>query len=641
MRQLVRVAAFLLGLLVVSSSAFANEAITLFDSTVAVQPNSDLLVTESITIKAEGYDIRRGIYRDFPTTYREPGGSVRGVGFKLLEVTRDGKPEPYHTESISDGIRIYAGDADTYLQPGVYTYVLRYRTSRQLRYFADYDEVYWNVTGNFWNFPIERAVGRIVLPEGASILQKAAYTGSQGTTGRDARVVSENGREIVFETTRLLSRSEGLTVAVAFPKGVVSEPGVISDLLWSAWDNLGVIGLVLGAALAALYYLRTWSRVGRDPERGVVIPLFAPPEGLSPAAVSYIHYQGFDTAARGALRAFMAAIMSLAVKGQLRIDAEDKNRIALAAGSKAGDLLPAGETVIMERFLTGRDRFEFVKANGTSIVSAQNSFKSAILKENQGKYFNDNTGYFAIGAIITGLGLASYLFLQPTSDEEKATGVFSFFFAMGGAILLSMGWRRLLGWIPGGGSKFAGLFFALVGTGLLLLSFAIPYFVGTLFSTAMLSAVAIAVMNVVFYHLLRAPTLAGRKVMDEIEGFKLYLSVAESERMNLVGGPEMSTELFEKYLPYAVALDVEKPWSAAFESWLKRAMPSDDSRSSYSPRWYSGSSWSSASLGRATTAVVSSMAAGMASAMPSKSSSGSGGGGFSGGGGGGGGGGGW
>ena len=129
--------------------------------------------------------------------------------------------------------------------------------------------------------------------------------------------------------------------------------------------------------------------------------------------------------------------------------------------------------------------------------------------------------------------------------------------------------------------------------------------------------------------------------MDEIEGFKLYLSVAEAERMNMVDAPDMSQAVFEKNLPYAVALGVEKPWGKAFEAYLARSQPDPDRRSGYRPGWYSGSSWDPGRIGTATAGMVSSMGSSVARSMPSKSSSGSSGGGSSGGGGGGGGGGGW
>jgi uncharacterized membrane protein len=142
-----------------------------------------------------------------------------------------------------------------------------------------------------------------------------------------------------------------------------------------------------------------------------------------------------------------------------------------------------------------------------------------------------------------------------------------------------------------------------------------------------------------FYHLLKAPTFAGRKIMDQIEGFKLYLSVAEKERLNLLNPPEKTPALFEKYLPYALALDVENAWSEQFSEVLARA---GTEAQPYTPVWYSGSSWDGFHTSRFTDSLGSSFASAISSSSSAPgSSSGSGGGGSSGGGGGGGGGSGW
>jgi uncharacterized membrane protein YgcG len=145
--------------------------------------------------------------------------------------------------------------------------------------------------------------------------------------------------------------------------------------------------------------------------------------------------------------------------------------------------------------------------------------------------------------------------------------------------------------------------------------------------------------NLLFYHLLKAPTLAGRRVMDKIEGFKMYLGIAEKDRLNSMYGPERTPELFEQYLPYALALDVEQAWAEKFASVLHAA---GKEGAQYHPAWYSGAAWGAlgasgfvSRLGGAVSEAISS-----ASHAPG-SSSGSGGGGSSGGGGGGGGGGGW
>jgi uncharacterized membrane protein YgcG len=417
----------------------------------------------------------------------------------------------------------------------------------------------------------------------------------------------------------------------------VSEAGGLARFLWALWDNVGILILGFGAAGAGAYYYKTWDRVGRDPQKGIIIPMFAPPAGLSPAAVSYVHYQGFATAGGSALRAFIAALMSLAVKRLMEID-DDGKTVTLKRIATAREPLPGGEHVIMDSLLFGGS-FAFTKANGETIKLVQTKFRSAILREHEGVFFRNNFNYFAIGAGLCVAALAAFAFLSRPTEDEVVVLVATFAGAAGGAFVLSMGARRVLGWLPGGGSVVFGLLLTIAGAFILASGAAalIAYSEMIPLLAALVVAI-IALVNVTFFHLLRAPTIVGRKVMDEIEGFGLYLSVAEAEWMNMPKAPEMSADLFEQYLPYAVALGVEKPWSDAFEGHLRRIMPADAAKRAYRPRWYHGD-WSSRSLGRATSGMVSSLSSSMTVAMPS--SSGSGGGGSSGGGGGGGGGGGW
>jgi hypothetical protein len=151
-----------------------------------------------------------------------------------------------------------------------------------------------------------------------------------------------------------------------------------------------------------------------------------------------------------------------------------------------------------------------------------------------------------------------------------------------------------------------------------------------------------ALLNGLFANLMKAPTALGRPVMDQLEGLRMYLETAEKDRLNLQA-PEITATRFETLLPFAVALDVEKPWSDAFAAALQRAHPGDaDPVSHYRPGWRTGSGWSGSDFGRSVTSTVSSASSAMAASVPSSSSSGfSSGGGGSGGGGGGGGGGGW
>jgi hypothetical protein len=151
---------------------------------------------------------------------------------------------------------------------------------------------------------------------------------------------------------------------------------------------------------------------------------------------------------------------------------------------------------------------------------------------------------------------------------------------------------------------------------------------------------AFAALNGLFFYLMRAPTALGRPIMDQLAGFRLYLETAESDRLNLQA-PELTADRFEALLPYAVALDVEKPWADAFVAALRRVHPNDaDPMRHYQPTWSSGG-WSSGDFGRAVSSSVSSVSSALASAVPVSSGSSGFSGGGSGGGGGGGGGGGW
>jgi len=146
--------------------------------------------------------------------------------------------------------------------------------------------------------------------------------------------------------------------------------------------------------------------------------------------------------------------------------------------------------------------------------------------------------------------------------------------------------------------------------------------------------VMVVCLSMLFYFLLRAYTVSGRRLMDQIEGFRMYLTAAEQERLELLHPPERTPELFEKYLPFALALDVENEWCEQFAEVLDKA--------GYAPDWYQGSSWRSLGSGGLSDSLGSSLSASLsASSSPPGSSSGSGGGGSSGGGGGGGGGSGW
>ena len=181
----------LLSLCLLPLWAAAEEVIEDFAVTLQVQADGNLLVTERITVQAEGEQIKRGIYRDLPVRYAMALGLNKSGPISLLGVSRDGQPERVTTERNGAWVRYYIGSADHRLQPGRYQYELRYRVERQLLHHQGRDELYWNVTGNQWVFPIHRASVEVKLPPGARIGELAAYTGASGEQGKAYEVLEQ------------------------------------------------------------------------------------------------------------------------------------------------------------------------------------------------------------------------------------------------------------------------------------------------------------------------------------------------------------------------------------------------------------------------------------------------------------------
>ncbi len=635
----VAVAALLLGVVCLAASAqAAPEDIRLFESRVVVGADGVLTVTEIITVNARGRQIRRGIFRDFPTRYREPSGLHRTTSFEILGITRNGQPEPYHTDRMDGGVRVYIGNEKMFIPHGVHTYVIEYRTDRQLRFFTDYDELFWNVTGNFWSFPIRHARYQLTLPPGAEALQWSVYTGRSGARDEDARLVAQTSRTLTFETTRALNPREGLSVAVAFPKGHVPEP-TRGDLRWrAALDNAGLLILLAMVSGVLNHLIASWLIVGRDPPRQAVIPRFEPPRGMSAGALSYLYYRGFRSRfGAGASRAFIAALTSLGVKGRLRID-ETEDKLAVEAAGAGYNAMSPDEQALDTKLMGGMDRTVFTKANRGRIEGAKAAFRKAITDSYSEVYYTRNISRVVSGVVFSVIGVVAFLAIDRPDEQIAVPLIVAGLFGAVAFFLVLQGIVGLAGGAPGRRRLVSAL---LLIPGLVISVIPIVMLAlvsGIAMQLAVAAVLLIAGANVLFAWLMPAPSVEGQRLAEEIEGYRLYLSVAEAERFNMEGAPPVTVSAYERHLPYAIGLGVERQWSRAFSEALAAA---GGSAETYSPRFYRGSNWSGANLESAARGLVSSVGSSVAGATPSSSSSGSGGGGFSGGGGGGGGGGGW
>jgi len=553
-------------LLAFALAAPAAERILDYHSAIEVHPDASVTVAETIVAQAAGELIRRGIYRDFPTDYRDRLGNRYRVGFEVLEVTRNGAPEPFHTERRANGVRVYIGSANRFVEHGRQEYVIRYRTDRQLGHFERHDELYWNVTGNGWDLPIDRARAVVRLPASVASgdITLEAYTGYQGST-EQSFTAGIDGREAWLEAARPLAPREGFTIVVGWLKGHVHEPGRAERLERTLADNRGLLIALAGLVIVLGYLVWAWMRHGRDPRPGVIFPHYEPPTGYSPASTRFIMRMGYDN------RAFTAAVISLAVKGYLEID-EQGGKYTLRPRTSTQPLA-AGEKALRAELFAGGASVELDNKNHALLARAKLAHLRSLKRDYQKIYFLNNSSL-----------------LLPSLGATVALAV-----AIG-----------LLG-------DFRPLVVAVL--------------------------VLMIVAHIVFAWLLQAPTRRGRLLMDRLEGFRTYLEVAEKDELNLRNPPAKTPELFERYLPFALALGVEQKWAEKFAAVFARLGADGGGR--YQPAWYSGN-FNARDLGGFTAGVGKSLTSAISSAStPPGSSSGGGGGGSSGGGSNNGGGGGW
>jgi uncharacterized membrane protein YgcG len=632
--------------LAVPGAAAAEERILHYLSDVAVGADGTLDVTETIRVRSEGVRIDHGIYRDFPTRYTSRTGAQVRVGFEVVGVERDGVYEQWETMRQGNGVRVRIGSAEVHVPPGEHVYEIRYRTTRQLGFFPDYDELYWNATGNGWVFPIDVAEARIRLPRPVPFGQRAVYTGPQGSTDRNAEVVSESPGEILFRTTAPLGPEEGLTVAAAWEKGVVAPPPPPSAVRLWLRDNGPPAAGVLALLGLLFYYFHAWRRAGRDPKPGTIVPLFSPPDGLSAAAMRYITKMGADS------RALAAALVELGVGGHIRLSEEEggwftkgKTTIEKTAGRTA---VPGPEASMMASLFAGGDSILMDQKNHSTFSTAQKSLERNLKELYEGKLFVRNQVWAVRGLalMVAALSLPAAIMLLSAPDDYgrgdilvaiaslllPAAALGLFYLARGSGGALAVFWKILAVFIG-----LIGLVAGVVTVGNALETVFAEEDVRRL-APLLLPLLALPVVLTAFWWM-AAPTREGRAVLDRIAGFRHYLSVAEEDRLEALHPPDKTPELFERYLPYAIALKVENDWASRFTSVLAAAAVSGQA---HHMGWYSGHSDPWNDPGDFADRVGSSLASTVSSASTAPGSSGgSGGGGSSGGGGGGGGGGGW
>lgn len=592
-----------------SNAVTSTEKIYSYKSEIYIEEDSSMIVEETIQVYAAGIDIKRGIYRDFPTKYKDKHNNNYNVKFEVLEVLKDGKREPYKLENQKNGVRVYIGDSNRILSSGYYTYTIKYKTDRQLGYFDDHDELYWNVTGNGWSFAIDNVTAIVHLPDNANMdkVNFEAYTGKQGSKEKEYTAYKDKyNNTVTFTTTGKLYSAEGLTIVVGFEKGIVHEPTFEEKIGYFFDDNKGVfIGLIC-TAIIIVYCFITWCKVGKDPKKDIIIPRYNPPEGLSPAEIKFIDSMGnYD-------KVLESSILNLAVKGYLKIENEEEKIFGIKSNKMT--LVKTGKTMEtdipeVERgvylYLPDVAKLEYSSSLQPKLAKIQREQRNFLKKEIDGKMYKKNAGLVTISIVMSIIAVIISAIISKNLTEEMfimpfmtiwltawTAGIVAMFksksgFGGFGKILFSLPF--LIGEVIG-----IGVLIFSIGTGLALL------------------IMLLVIVNVVYAFLIKAYTVEGRRIKDEIEGFKLFIKTASEDEIR-----GQTPETFDRYFPYAYALGLENDWAKKFESVLEM--------NNYEPNWctgmYVGGNFRATSF---TSSFSSSLSKSISSASVHPSSSGGG-----------------
>jgi uncharacterized membrane protein len=501
-----RVLAVLLLALATASPTMAQRQLVIrnFDDHVTVSADGTIEVIEIIEARFTGTNWH-GLYRTIPIEYTTPQGLNYTLFLEPLSITDD-DAHPLKYERSRQGrylqFKIYVPEADNSTR----TVILRYRVLDALRFFDDHDELYWNVTGDESDVAIESASARFELPAGVSGLHAIAYTGTFGSRAEDAQVKPQgNGFEI--RTTRPLGFHEGLTCVVGWDKGFVHPPGPLESVSLFVRSNWPLLIPIFAAMV--MFWL--WWKRGREPKRGSIAVQYEPPDKLTPGECGTL----VDDEA--AMRDITATLVDLAVKGYLTIEQKEDSRLLGLVHNK--------EYILHMRKPTSE--WGAVRPHEQEMLAALfNSGASPDVKLSD----LENHFYTHLPAIrnciFDALVGDGYYLHRPDTIRQGYVG--------------------------------AGL---LAGFLLVFVSGALARSTGIVTLTWMIAGVLSGAVICGFGWFMPARTIAGARTFEKILGFEQFLGRVEGDRIERI---EKTPELFERYLPYAMALHVEKKWVEAF-----------------------------------------------------------------------------
>ena len=487
-----------------------------FDETVTVNADGTIEVTEIIEAHFTGS--WNGLYRTIPVEYDSPQHLNYSLLLEPLSVTDDdGHALKYEQKRQGRYLKfkIWVPGA----QDATKTVMLHYRILDAIRFFEDHDELYWNVTGDEWDVPIRKVSAKIELPSGITGLHAIAFTGVYGSRDQDAQVLTKSNI-VEVSSNHALGYHEGLTAVVGWDKGFVHPPTAAAKIILFLRSNWP---LFLPLVAFLIMFWLWWTR-GRDPQLGSIAVQYEPPDKLTPGECGTL----VDNEA--AMRDITATLVDLAVKGYLTIEQKDESHLLGLTHSK--------EYIFhLKRPPTEWSAARPHELEMLSALFDDGSLSSVKLSELQNHFY---THLPAIRSrIFDALMADGYYLHRPDTVRQSYVG--------GGIV-----------------------------TGILLIVFggALGAATGVAHLTWIIAGFLTGAVICIFGWFMPARTLTGARVFEKVLGFEQFLGRVESDRIErIVKTPEM----FEKFLPYAMALHCEKKWVAAFAGIAMQP-----------PQWYSG-----------------------------------------------------
>lgn len=490
-----------------SFSGAQDFTINKFHSDITVSQDSSFIVRERIEVYF--HRPRHGIYREIPFRYNDELGRSIITPLSVISVTdSSGRKWKYQVTRKGDIINIRIGDPKKYVDADQ-SYIITYSVNNAVLFFDDHDELYWNVTGNYWKAGIKEASANVSLTSKnrSKEIWASCYTGVIGSGEKQCGFqTSDNNGE--FFTKKNLRTGEGFTIAFGWDKGLVSPPSSWKRFLWTI--NLRENWVFVFPVISLAFMINLWHTRGRDPKvREAVVVTYEPPKHnnihLSPAEVGSLVDEKMDP------RDITSSLVGLAVKGYIKIEETKEERLIfdktdyyLSKIKEPDEGLSAFETILMSKLFTGRAHPGIlVSEMKNSFYKHLDSLKTALYSElTSKKYFVKSPDkvkntYFAAGIMLAVSGPFIAVLLMP--EFLKLKGIVAF---------------------------------ALSGLPVLAFAKAMP-----------------------------AKTKLGASVYMDILGFQEFLNRAEKGRLEKMG----DKDLFSKFLPYAIALDVADNWARSFE----------------------------------------------------------------------------